>query len=210
MHYRYWIARAVSMCIIYLRHASISIHVYRTIFLPLALLNMFIYFLFVRNPVQKSAAYTIIDCFKKKVLFYVYSELTIPLSLCISLCQAGLVTTLSTKTIVFGATNPKGQYDPDQCNTYIQKILLVGFIGLDYGFLIMHICHLWKTINFQFLELLGISNGDHYCYSEILACKKHISSKIVVAQLIPNFILLFSSCSSVCQYCTLWSLIEQI
>lgn len=28
--------------------------------------------------------------------------------------QAGLVTTLSTKTTVFGATNPKGQYDPDQ------------------------------------------------------------------------------------------------
>lgn len=28
--------------------------------------------------------------------------------------QAGLVTTLSTRTIVFGATNPKGQYDPDQ------------------------------------------------------------------------------------------------
>jgi len=28
--------------------------------------------------------------------------------------QAGLVTTLSTRTTVFGATNPKGQYDPDQ------------------------------------------------------------------------------------------------
>lgn len=75
------------------------------------------------------------------------------------------MTTLSTKTIVFGATNPKGQYDPDQCTTYIQKILLVGFICLDYGFLIMYICHLWKTINFLFLELLGISNGDHYCFS---------------------------------------------
>lgn len=29
--------------------------------------------------------------------------------------QAGLVTTLSSRAIVFGATNPKGQYDPDQC-----------------------------------------------------------------------------------------------
>ena len=37
------------------------------------------------------------------------------------------MTTLSTKTIVFGATNPKGQYDPDQCNTVIQKIYCVGF-----------------------------------------------------------------------------------
>lgn len=32
--------------------------------------------------------------------------------------QAGLVTTLSTRTIVFGATNPKGHYDPDQCITF--------------------------------------------------------------------------------------------
>lgn len=30
--------------------------------------------------------------------------------------QAGLVTTLNTRTIVFGATNPKGHYDPDLCN----------------------------------------------------------------------------------------------
>lgn len=29
--------------------------------------------------------------------------------------QAGLVTTLNTRTIVFGATNPKGQYDPEEC-----------------------------------------------------------------------------------------------
>lgn len=32
--------------------------------------------------------------------------------------QAGLVTTLSTRTIVFGATNPKGHYDPDLCITF--------------------------------------------------------------------------------------------
>jgi len=36
--------------------------------------------------------------------------------------QAGLVTTLSTRTIVFGATNPKGQYDPDQCITSVYSI----------------------------------------------------------------------------------------
>jgi hypothetical protein len=30
------------------------------------------------------------------------------------LFQAGLVTTLNTRTTVFGVTNPKGQYDPYQ------------------------------------------------------------------------------------------------
>jgi DNA helicase MCM9 len=29
--------------------------------------------------------------------------------------QAGLVTTLTSRTTVFGATNPKGQYDSDEC-----------------------------------------------------------------------------------------------
>ncbi|KAJ6744035.1 DNA HELICASE MCM9 [Salix purpurea] len=44
--------------------------------------------------------------------------------------QAGLVTTLSTRTIVFGATNPKGQYDPDQSlsvNTALSGPLLSRF-----------------------------------------------------------------------------------
>lgn len=33
----------------------------------------------------------------------------------ICLFQAGLVTTLSTRTTVFGVMNPKGQFDPYQC-----------------------------------------------------------------------------------------------
>ncbi|KAF9612057.1 hypothetical protein IFM89_037976 [Coptis chinensis] len=44
--------------------------------------------------------------------------------------QAGLVTTLSTRTIVFGATNPKGQYDPNQSlsvNTTLSGPLLSRF-----------------------------------------------------------------------------------
>ncbi|CAN6480057.1 unnamed protein product [Victoria cruziana] len=48
----------------------------------------------------------------------------------ISIAKAGLVTTLSTKTTVFGATNPKGQYDPSQSlsvNTTLSAPLLSRF-----------------------------------------------------------------------------------
>lgn len=43
--------------------------------------------------------------------------------------QAGLVTTLSTQTIVFGATNPKGQYDPNQCILSSQVIFAATSCG---------------------------------------------------------------------------------
>ncbi|KAK3131964.1 hypothetical protein QOZ80_6AG0513940 [Eleusine coracana subsp. coracana] len=48
----------------------------------------------------------------------------------ISIAKAGLVTTLSTKTTVFSPTNPKGQYDPNEClsvNTTLSGPLLSRF-----------------------------------------------------------------------------------
>ncbi|CAN6178752.1 unnamed protein product [Urochloa humidicola] len=48
----------------------------------------------------------------------------------ISIAKAGLVTTLSSRTTVFGATNPKGQYDPDESlsvNTTLSGPLLSRF-----------------------------------------------------------------------------------
>lgn len=56
------------------------------------------------------------------------------------------MTTLSTKTIVFGATNPKGQYDPDQCIAYIQKILFF-FTLFIFIFLYNQYCGRGKLIS---------------------------------------------------------------
>lgn len=38
--------------------------------------------------------------------------------------QAGLVTTLSSRTTVFGATNPKGQYDPNESSAFAHQTII--------------------------------------------------------------------------------------
>ena len=70
--------------------------------------------------------------------------------------QAGLVTTLSTRTIVFGATNPKGQYDPSQRISFIWRIpttvilrSIVKCVIFDQLWIV-----LYSSVNYNYLNLL--------------------------------------------------------
>ncbi|RZB97437.1 putative calcium-binding protein CML20 [Glycine soja] len=67
----------------------------------------------------------------------------------VEILAAGLVTTLSTRT-VFGATNPKGQYDPDQRITYVNISITIASVlylsDLTQGSTVRQYNSLWSFI----------------------------------------------------------------